>query len=169
MIKSMLFFVAVLIVALSVRPVMAGDEREYIDQTVAETPPDVGMIVLHNFCQAEFPGTHMCSTGDIVRNGGAIPGGKPAWVHPSRVIERPESGSYDSASGVESPVGGFLSCNGWRSDGASDDGLVVTPDGSWGVLTCDGNVLPVACCGVPIPSSPFNLPRLPGPILPPTD
>ena len=169
MTKSMLFFIAVLIVALGARPVLAGDEREFLDRTATDISPIGGMLELHDLCKAEFPGTRMCSTSDIVRNGGLIfPGGKSAWVHPSRVIERADGTSYDSASGQETEELGLLSCDGWRPTGVvnTKEGLVIQPNGEWGILTCN-ETQPVACCGVPLqplPSSPFDLP---GPIIPP--
>ncbi|MFP6757807.1 MAG: hypothetical protein VCC99_06255 [Alphaproteobacteria bacterium] len=72
MTKSMLIFFAMLVVGLAAQPVLAGDEREFIDKTAATTLPNIGMIELHILCDLEFPGTHMCSSGDIVRNGGTL-------------------------------------------------------------------------------------------------
>ena len=170
MIKSMLFFIAVLIVALGARPVLAGDEREFLDRTATDISPIGGMLELHDLCKAEFPGTRMCSTSDIVRNGGLIDlGAKSAWVHPSRAIERGESSSYDSASGIGSLNPGLLSCDGWRNSSVAanqKEGLVIQPNGEWGLLFCN-ETQPVACCGVPLPPLPGNPFDLPGPIFPP--
>ena len=165
MTKSMLIFFAMLVVGLAAQPVLAGDEREFIDKTAATTLPNIGMIELHILCDLEFPGTHMCSSGDIVRNGGTLNlQGLSAWVHPSRVIERAESGSYDSASGVGTSAGGNLSCAGWGSDKSEFDGLILRPSGLWGLATCDGEQ-PVACCAVANFRGP-SFPQLP-PLFPP--
>ena len=85
MTKSMLFFIAVLSVVLGAWPVLAGDERAYADKTTVETFPVFGMIFMHNLCKELSPGLRMCSTADIVRNGGEafLLGGNNPWVHPS--------------------------------------------------------------------------------------
>ncbi len=53
MTKSMLFFIAVLIVALGARPVLAGDGREYVGETSGSTAPNIGIIAMHDLCEAD--------------------------------------------------------------------------------------------------------------------
>ncbi len=166
MIKSMLFFIAVLIVALGARPVLAGDEREYVDHTTILTPPDVGIIRMHDLCRAEFRKTapNMCSTGDIVRNGGRAANLPviPAWVHPSRVIQREAAAvaftSYDSASGASVGTTGLQSCFGWISANSNTQGMTLNANGKFSSSNCD---IPrqVACCGPTVPDKRiFQLP-----------
>ena len=175
MTKSMLFFIAVLIVALGARPVLAGDEREFVDKTTLETFPNVGIIEMHDLCKAEFPGTHFCSTADIVRNGGLavnLPEFIGAWVHPSRVIERPDGSSYDSVSGVATVATGNLSCSAWSTTTFDVRGMSLTSVATFTTVPCSVD-LPVACCGTPVnlrqqdililPPTPKNFPPITGP------
>ena len=58
--KSMLFFIAVLIVALGARPVLAGDGREYVGATSGSTAPNIGFTAMHDLCHADFPRARIC-------------------------------------------------------------------------------------------------------------
>ncbi len=147
MTKSMLFFIAVLIVALGARPVLAGDGREYVGETSSSTAPNIGIVSMHALCDLDFPGGRMCSSSDIIRNGGvgaALPV-RDAWVHPTLVVGTADDFFLD-ASGVSSSRPGGLSCLSWGSKSSKTNGLVLSRLGPLGSgITC-GNKLPVACC-----------------------
>ncbi len=147
MTKSMLFFIAVLIVALGARPVLAGDGREYVGETSSSTAANIGIVSMHALCDLDFPGGRMCSSSDIIRNGGvgaALPVGA-AWVHPTLVVGTAVDFFLD-ASGVSSSRPGGLSCLSWGSISSNTNGLVLSRLGRLGSeITCDKN-LPVACC-----------------------
>ena len=171
MAKSMLFFIAVLIVALGARPVLAGDERTLVLVTTNTTPADIGVVGMHDMCDAELPGTHFCSSSDIIRNG-ALPGALPddeAWVHPSirgyAVLAEgpPELLFVVDASGVASDgvLSGELSCRSWTDTFEGLRGLFIGSGGGFGRLPCDFE-LQVACCGEPINLHNFVFPP-PGP------
>ena len=148
MTKSMLFVIAVLIVALGARPVLGGDEREYVGETTVTTLPGVGIIALHDLCIADFPDARMCSSSDIIRNGARAGAALPvdsAWMTPTLVTVT-ATDSFD-ASGLPS-VGqaGILSCVAWTAVNAPNQGMVL--DGGLGTFTrinCN-NTRPVACC-----------------------
>ena len=67
--KSMLFFIAVLIVALGARPVLAGDGREYVGATSGSTAPNIGFTAMHDLCHADFPRAHMLVIGYLSPRG----------------------------------------------------------------------------------------------------
>ena len=157
MTKSMLFFIAVLIVALGARPVLAGEEREYVGETTVTTLPNVGIITMHNLCDADFPGARMCSSSDIIRNGGvgaALPAAN-AWLHPDLVTGDAGGFALD-VSGTTATDAAFLSCLSWSFLSNAHTGLTLTSTGRIEIAPiistlpiagdgCDGS-RPVACC-----------------------
>ena len=82
MTKSMLFFIAVLLVALGARSVLAADDREYVGETEATTVPNIGIITMHDLCNASFPAARMCSSSDIIRGGGVKADPPPRALSP---------------------------------------------------------------------------------------
>ncbi len=171
MTKSMLFFIAVLIVALGARPVLAGDEKPLVAVT-DPTPPNIGVTGMHDLCKAQFPGTHWCSSWDIIRKG-ALAGALPpsaAWVHPDIRGDTAEGGdgdvqvSLDASGNVGESTGRSMTCNLWRSQTPAQRGLTITSAGNLEVTNCF-IPRPVACCGEPV-----NLPEIfiaPGPTIGP--
>ena len=162
MTKSMLFFIAVLIVALGARPGRAGDEREYVASTTQQQLPIVGIIEMHKRCKTEFPGTHFCSSFDINRNGGS--GALPAvnaWIQPD--LRTNKGGLVMDASGITSGgslgEAGGLSCSGWRTISPNSQGLVLNSQGMIEAVPC--NFAPpiprVACCAEVEKAPKFNL------------
>ncbi len=158
MTKSMLFFIAVLMLALGARPVLAGEAgREYVGETTVMTLPNVGIMALHDLCDADFPGARMCSSSDIIRNGGvgvALPAAN-AWLHPDLVTGDPVDFALD-VSGTTSTDSYFLSCLSWSSLSEEHTGLTLTSTGRIEIAPiittsptpgegCNGS-LPVACC-----------------------
>ena len=148
MTKSMLFFIAVLTVALGARSVLAGDDREYVGETEATTVPNIGIMTMHDLCNASFPAARMCSSSDIIRSGGvkADPPPQEAWVSPS-LVTGAAAGYVLDASGVTSTKG-TLSCSSWSSTSSSLTGLVLTSWGWLSVTTCNSTKVAVACCAL---------------------
>ena len=148
MTKSMLFFIAIFIVALGARSVLAGDDREYVGETAATTVPNIGIMTMHDLCNASFPGARMCSSSDIVRGGGvkADPPPQEAWVSPS-LVTGTAAGYVLDASGVTSAKG-TLSCSAWSSASSGLTGLVLTSWGWLSVTTCNSTKVGVACCAL---------------------
>ncbi len=148
MAKHMLFFIGVLIVALGARPVLAGDGREYVGETAAATTPNIGIIAMHDLCDASFPAARMCSSSDIIRGGGvkADPPPAQAWVSPS-LVTGTAAGYVLDASGVTSAKG-TLSCSAWSSASSGLTGLVLTAWGWLSVATCNSTKVGVACCAL---------------------
>ncbi len=161
MTKSMLFFIAVLIVALGARPVLAGDDRVYVGETSVPTAPNIGIVALHALCEADFKGARMCSSSDIIRNGVAVGAVLPAtfaWLHPSLVAGSTVDFALD-ASGARGDVFGALSCNAFTSALPADVGLLLSDTGRIGGGDCLFNV-PVACCRSSL--TPSGVPSPPG-------
>ena len=99
-----------------------------------------GLFTLMNACDAEFPGSRMCTSREVTETTElpVISSGPRAWVQPVRILPdgRDISGAV-SASGE-------LSCQGWRVSIAS--GLAVDRRGQFmGSLNC-GSPSRVACC-----------------------
>jgi hypothetical protein len=147
--RSTLFLIAATILALGAGSVFA-QEREFVGVTTAATLPNVGILTLHEMCNADFPGSRMCSSADILANGGVGVShdfGPLVWLQPTLVAG--ESGGWKlDASGVATHVvSGLqqsLSCFNWSVDFASVGGLVLSP-GRISASSCD-NSYPVACC-----------------------
>ena len=137
--------------------------REYIGST-SLTLPDIGIMAMHAMCDAEFEGSRMCRSSDILRNGGdmaSLHDDWPAWVQPDLVAgaihERPENCSHGDCSvldasgvymwGYNAPAA--LSCHAWSSSSDNGTGLVLEPNGTFGQRECNENTptgIQVACC-----------------------
>jgi hypothetical protein len=119
---------------------------------------------MHELCRAEIPGSRMCTSSDLVRNGASdaitsdlgalLPSG--GWVHPAAVVEVMSDATgtnintgiwLDSVSGARSSGDsrGMLSCYAWTTTGTQVRGLTIIPTGSLQEGTC-GTARPVACC-----------------------
>jgi len=148
MTKSMLFFIAVLIVMLGAGPALAQD-REYVGKT-GTTAPNVGIIALHDLCDVAFPGARMCLSGDIVSNGAregaALPGAVGAWVSPILVVISPDPTFAFDIGGGGTDDSGTLTCEAWSTDTpAARQGLILTANGNLFPASCSTD-RPVACC-----------------------
>jgi hypothetical protein len=146
MTKSMVFLIAALLLALGARPVLA-QQREFVGHTTTTTSANVGILALHAMCAAQFKEARMCSTADILANGGVgappISGDPPLlWINPSLVAG---TATFQlDASGVDS--GASLSCFNWSVDFASVGGTTLSQS-RISASSCD-NQYAVACCAV---------------------
>ena len=159
MTKCMLFFIAVLIVALGAQPVQAEQPRLYVGESLP-TSPGVGILDLHDECRSVFKGSFMCSTADVFHNG-AFPGARPTtpnWINPSHVTESGNGFTVDAPSGtriITEAFSGVLNCNVW-ADFGNLVGLVIIPSGTLTLRQCSQNS-PVACCSSVLPSVAIEL------------
>ena len=146
MTKSMLFLITALTLALGASPVLA-QEREFVGVTTAATPANVGILAMHEMCDADFPSARMCSSADILANGGIdAPAffGPLVWLNPT-LVAGDSAGFKLDASGVSTTaVSASLSCFNWSVDFASVGGLVLSPSRIT-ATSCD-NSNKVACC-----------------------
>ena len=144
--KSMLFFIAVLIVALGARPVLAGDGREYVGATSGSTAPNIGFTAMHDLCHADFPRARICLSSDIFRHGGvgaALPV-TGAWVHRS-LVNLPGQRYPLDPNGNGVLAFGILSCLARASVQPAVFGFSISSYGRLAPPECAGT-LPVACC-----------------------
>lgn len=147
-------FVCICVIALFVCPVLAQD-RELVGVTSETTSGFGGGVAgMHERCKAEFPGTRMCSSSDIVRNGVSDALGLPlnnlAWVHPSREVPDTRfisTGILDAVSGIPTTAGSTLSCGSWNNESSNNRGLIIGDDGTLSLLPCSATIA-VACCAL---------------------
>jgi hypothetical protein len=146
MTKSMLFLIAAIMLALGASPVLAQD-REFVGVTTVATPANVGILAMHKMCAAQFKGGRVCSSADILANGGVdVPDffGPLVWLQPT-LVAGDSAGFQLDASGVSTTsVSASLSCFNWSVDFATVGGLVLSPSRIT-ASSCD-NTYPVACC-----------------------
>jgi len=86
-----------------------------------------GVLGFTTACQAEFPGSRMCTSVEVMETT-TLPSGLPAgeaWVRPVTPVGLP--GAVVDASGSEANADA-LSCGGWSQSTSGTNGLVV--DGS---------------------------------------
>jgi len=108
-----------------------------------------GVIGMTQACQAEFTGSRMCTSEEVMNsaNFGSFNPTALAWVRP--VVISTSVGYSEilmDASGVKNAgSAGYagMSCQGWRSGG--DNGLSVDKKGSFSLNSC-ATIQPVACC-----------------------
>ncbi len=149
------FAVAVLIVALGARPVLAGEEREYVGETTVSTLGNVGLQAMHDLCAKDFKEARMCSSYDLIRNGARPLSTLPvsaAWMNPMVATHQREPGGGNLAadiSGVTSSKGPQgLSCAGWRLIAGERTGLAfIRSPVTISLARCD-HEFPVACCSL---------------------
>jgi hypothetical protein len=157
MLKKMVFVFASIVLVFDVSFVEAQDRELVGFTTTSTTGSNQGIVGMHELCSLDFPGSRMCTTSDIVRNGVA-PGVvlQRGWVHPAAVVEvtaegitGPNKGKWlDTVSGARSSFDdwrGMLSCFGWTTTGSLVGGLVIFPSGSLHEDPCSDS-RPVACC-----------------------
>ena len=139
---------------------LEAQDRELVGfTTTLTTGSNNGSIGMNDLCNSEVPGTRMCTTSDIVRNGVSDNVPRPllrGWVHPAAVVEvtaegttGPNRGKWlDTVSGARSSYDawrGMLSCYGWTATGSLIGGLAILPTGSLIEDPCS-TPHPVACC-----------------------
>lgn len=128
--KSFLSLFASVLIAFLAFPVVAQD-REVVGFTVATTDGDNnGFVGMHALCESEFPGSRMCTTADIVRNGLAqgLSVFAVTWVHPSIQVFAPSGNAIDAISGAR-PGTSSISCTGWTDDDSELSGMTLTSEG----------------------------------------
>ena len=115
-----------------------------------------GIFTMVAACNADFPGTRVCTTGDLVRTAAVPPGlvGE-AWVRPEPLGA---STSFDGPTGLSGNGVASFSCYGWTSiEPSIGAGMVVNAQGGFrtggsaaGVpfLNC-AELRSVACCTAP--------------------
>jgi hypothetical protein len=148
MTKSMLIVIAALMLAWGARPVLA-QQREFVGQTTSTTPANVGILALHAMCNAQISGARMCSTADILANGGVgappISGQPPLlWINPSLVAGTEMFQLDASGVGSAASLSGSLSCFNWSINLATVAGTILSQSRIT-ASSCD-NEYAVACC-----------------------
>jgi hypothetical protein len=131
----------------------AEARAQLVGLTDATLQGDAGALAFTAACQQELPGTHFCSSEEVIRTA-SLPAGLSgsAWVLFSAVAGSGNGALFD-ASGIVG-AGRSFSCNGW-----SDAGTPSSPNtalavefgsrmGAFSVQTCT-EPRKVACCGWP--------------------
>ncbi len=123
----------------------AGAAHQLVGFTEAQHPGDVRLFGLTRACQAEFPGSRLCSSVEVMETA-AIPDGLEgnAWVRPSFVsaIDR----SVLDASGLVLLGGPPSNCDQWKASGST--GIIVDSNGNFssGPAARCSQPRSVACC-----------------------
>ncbi len=123
----------------------AGAAHRLVGFTEAQQPGNVRLFGLTQACQAEFPGSRVCASVEVLQTT-AIPSGLEgnAWVRPTYVssIDR----SVVDASGLVLLGGPPSNCDQWK--GTASTGIVVDADGTFhsGSEARCTDPHPVACC-----------------------
>jgi hypothetical protein len=103
---------------------------------------DTGVLGFTLACQAEFPGSRMCTSQEVMETT-SLPESLAgdAWVRP--VVTGDKYGAID-ASGVRAED---LSCSGWsNANGSTAAGLIVSESGSIRVTPGCEDPRAVSCC-----------------------
>jgi len=118
----------------------AQEDCQLVGFTTATADGDTGVLGMTGLCQAEFPGSRMCTTVEIAETR-VLPTGLAgsAWVRPVFDGE-----GFEAVVGVKNEE---LACRGWSD--ATSKGLTVDPNGSFfhGAIPegCN-NLHAVSCC-----------------------
>ena len=123
----------------------AAAAHQLVGFTEAQQPGDVRLFGLTRACQAEFPGSRLCSSLEVLETT-AIPSGLEgnAWVRPTYVssIDR----SVVDASGLVLLGGPPSNCDQWT--GSASTGIIVDSGGNFssGPAARFSEPHSVACC-----------------------
>ena len=123
----------------------AGEAHQLVGFTKAQHPGDVRLFGLTRACQAEFPGSRLCSSVEVMETT-AIPDGLEgnAWGRPSFIsaIDR----SVLDASGLVLLGGPPSNCDQWK--GTVSTGIIVDSEGNFssGRAALCSEARSVACC-----------------------
>ncbi len=125
----------------------------------AEVKGNEGVLELNTACSAEFPGSRMCTTVEIMHSDGQLPRRSIAWVNPvpetPQVVVMPDGTLktilsekvLGTVAHVNGNFVGSISCRGFSNHGTATTGIGITDDGAF-VRSLDCNVArPVSCCG----------------------
>jgi len=126
-------------------------QRRLVGLTAQVISPDGGLITLNETCEAEFPGSRICTSKEITSSLSVpSPNGLGHWwilrtlttlVVGSQILE------YDTVSGSRAPVpGGGLNCAGWKSSSSNLVGLATDAEGKIDTIGCQSDTVGVACC-----------------------
>ena len=152
--------VGLLFIALS--PPVAADDVRYFGNTTTSTFGNAGVIRFNQLCNAAFPttGARICTSEEIVRNGGALPAadanGVDQWVHPT-ITSTFTTGTLAVDFSGRQATPANLSCNGWSSAVSTVTGLVITSSNNQGTISGQFNLSTcnlsrnVACCARIVP------------------
>jgi hypothetical protein len=121
-------------------PAWAQDDCQVVGFSTTTTDGDAGVLGMTGLCQADFPGSRMCTTVEIAETR-VLPSGLAgtAWVRPVY-----DGDGFESILGVKNEE---LACRGWGDD--TSKGLTVDANGSFFHGTIPegcGNLHAVSCC-----------------------
>lgn len=134
-----------LVAALAIHGAAWAQDGTFVGFTTVVTRANTGTGTRQAMCDAEFPGSRMCNSADVLNVNPPVGEG---WVQPSFV-----NGNANNAFDVSGNTSGTLNCYGWTSIGSAS-GLILRNDGSFSglrVINCNSTYstpLPVACCTV---------------------
>lgn len=149
--KPSSFLIAAVLVALGIGSALGDDGRELVGFAGPVVNGSGGIFEKHAMCDAAFPGSRMCYSTDILRNGARDnpPAFGQGWVQPSLIFSDPNAGLFIDASGRHATdFSGKLSCLGWAISSGGYKGLTIEVQELGAFFldeTCNNEFL-VACC-----------------------
>jgi len=150
---------ALMILAASGAQAQATDPYQWVGFTTTTfdgSGNGFGFTSMTTQCRADFgPGARMCKSSEYMDSDTLNPSGIPAdgaWLRPS--WRGFSEGRALDESGVARALPD-LACEGWNN--TAPEGLILTPNGSFGHESC-ATARPVTCCApVPIPEPAASL------------
>jgi hypothetical protein len=149
--SMIIMILAVLVLGIS-PDTLAGsnghNKTGFIGITNAVADGNTGFLGMSGLCQAEFPGSHFCTTQEIMESPSLPDVASPSWVHPvySAVVDIQEQGEVlVDVSGVFDNPGG-LSCEGWNNNSGAPGVTGMIQTGMSFARTNCNTQNPVSCC-----------------------
>ena len=134
------------------RSLIAGNSsatatREYVGMTTQTVNGGTGILNMNGMCDAQFTGSRMCTSDDIVHSINPNSGDSGyAWLHSNATIQ-----AYSNVSTLLYDVLGTMNrlpnCYGWRSATIGNGGRVMQMfnGGGASMSNCD-DIHPISCC-----------------------
>ncbi len=127
-----------------------GQEFELVGHTPGGRTGAAGVLVWNEDCDNSFPGSRVCTSGDLLRGNLPVRFTDPTpnatnWVLPT-VVGNSGTSLIDASGIVGSPAN--LTCNAYTSGAATVTGLSINDRGYFVLAGCNGQ-RSLACCAAP--------------------
>jgi hypothetical protein len=129
-----------------------GQEFELVGYTAIVRNGAQGVLVYNEDCDNRFPGSRICTSGDLLRGNLPVRFSDPTpnatnWILPT-VVGTAGTSAIDASGIVASP--GNFTCNGFNSAASTVTGLTANVNGIIVLASCNGS-RSIACCAPPEP------------------
>ena len=125
-----------------------GNNNSFRGYTSVAYKGDLGGYVGANQkCNAEYSGSHMCDSEEMILSSTLEAPSDKAWVRPKIVASLSENEGVEYTGREIGIAGSNYDCRFWLSDSLGDTGFYINSAGIFDHFTVCRSEFPIACCG----------------------